>query len=56
MELIKVYFFKGWKKREIRDFFISLVLTIIFCLILLYIVPLLHNDVTANTYHYYNTI
>lgn len=41
LKLIKIIFFKEWSKREICEFWLALILTIIACVALLYLTEIL---------------
>ena len=54
IKLINMYFFKGWSKRERREFWIALIITIITCLGLIYLTEILEvtigrHNCLANT-------
>ena len=42
-KLIDLYYFRGWTKKEIREYILALILTIIFCVGLVYAASVLQN-------------
>lgn len=51
IRLINVHFFKGWTRRERREFWISLLLTVVFCAALVYAGTLLCSSMQKNNQH-----